>query len=585
MNLGQDPLAALNISDNKAHVDSGGNSSTSNIPYKAPTLQAHSHQPLRQDDCISDIMSDHHERPWKNQSLHEQQSDVEGGRGIMPNSMEAGLQNIGLQSSKGESSGNNMTEGHAIVNMFGSDSQYVKMGGANGGVGDINNDDDNDNSSLSPSIVSSVLTADEISDKTGFYTVCLVILLGDMSRGVMFPTLWPLVRSLGGTEVTQGYAVAAFSFGRILVSPMFGSWSIQYGYKYTLVFSCSILLFGTILYSQTVNVALPEFLILAQTVMGIGSGTLGVTRAYVAEITPRRNRTTYIAWLTAVQYTGFTVTPFVGSLFSYIFKNEENEIKAGIFYLNAYSAPAYFMTIMSCITLFILLTKFQDRGRFSVGAKNKKKPSDLDEYSSAMVCCGFLTLYDACILGCMLLNIASKGSIATFETMGISFAESHFDMYNSEAGVIVASCGSLGVFALLSMGHLSKRLSDVQMIVYGMVVMGIGIISLSFLEEDVDNATWRYMFAIFLVYGVGYPIGHTAVMGIFSKIVGRRPQGTLLGWFASAGSLARMTFPIMSGYITHYTAFDILFIILAVVLGIAIAFTTISKNVLTKLSS
>ena len=48
----------------------------------------------------------------------------------------------------------------------------------------------------------------------------------------------------------------------------------------------------------------------------MGSGTLGVTRAFVAEVTAQRNRTTYMAWITAVQYTGFTVTPFVGALFN-----------------------------------------------------------------------------------------------------------------------------------------------------------------------------------------------------------------------------------------------------------------------------
>lgn len=55
-------------------------------------------------------------------------------------------------------------------------------------------------------------------------------------------------------------------------------------------------------------------LILAQLVMGLGSGTLGVTRGYVADITPRNERTSWIGYLTAVQYAGFTVMPGVGAL-------------------------------------------------------------------------------------------------------------------------------------------------------------------------------------------------------------------------------------------------------------------------------
>ncbi|KAL3929515.1 MAG: hypothetical protein SGARI_004727, partial [Bacillariaceae sp.] len=128
---------------------------------------------------------------------------------------------------------------------------------------------DDDDQSMAMSITESVLTADGIHDMAGFYIVCLVILIGDMSRGVFFPSMWPLVSELGGTQVTLGYCVASFSFGRILVSPMFGGWSVTYGYSKTLLFSCSILLVGTLLYAQVQNVGTPQFLIFAQIVLGI----------------------------------------------------------------------------------------------------------------------------------------------------------------------------------------------------------------------------------------------------------------------------------------------------------------------------
>jgi hypothetical protein len=181
--------------------------------------------------------------------------------------------------------------------------------------------DDDDEQSLAQSIASSVLTADGIHDVIGFHIVCWVILIGDMSRGVFFPSMWPLVSELGGTQVTLGYSVAAFSFGRILVSPMFGGWSVTYGYKKTFVFSCTVLLVGTLLYAQVQNVGKAEFLVFAQAVLGVGSGTLGVTRAYIADITAQRHRTTYMAWITAVQYGGFTVTPFFGAFFNMALQN------------------------------------------------------------------------------------------------------------------------------------------------------------------------------------------------------------------------------------------------------------------------
>lgn len=188
---------------------------------------------------------------------------------------------------------------------------YVNMEGT-AWRNELDNDSEDDDNK---SIISSVMTADGIHDVTGFSIVCFVILIGDMSRGVMFPTMWPLVSELGGTTVTLGYAVAAFSFGRIIVSPIFGFWSVVYGYTKVLILSCSLLFLGTILYAQAQNVGSTSFLILSQTVLGIGSGTLGVTRAFVAEVTATRTRTRYMMWTTAVQYGGFTVTPFFGALF------------------------------------------------------------------------------------------------------------------------------------------------------------------------------------------------------------------------------------------------------------------------------
>ena len=135
-------------------------------------------------------------------------------------------------------------------------------------------------------------------------------------------------------------------------------------------------------------------------------------------------------------------------------------------------------------------------------------------------------MYDCCILGCLLLNVATKGSIASFETLGVSIAMAHFDMFASRASTIVASCGTVGVVALLSMGHLAHYCTDIQLISGGMAVMATGIFSLTFVDELEPNPSWRFTFAIFMIYAIGYPIGHTTVIGLFSKGTARRQPVT-----------------------------------------------------------
>ena len=166
-----------------------------------------------------------------------------------------------------------------------------------------------------------------------------------------------------------------------------------------------------------------------------------------------------------------------------------------------------------------MLLFFRDRVRLQVPKQNLKKSvkrMTIEDTANRITAVG-LTVYDCCILGCMLLNISTKGSISAFETLGVSIAESHFDLTSSRAGTIVASCGTVGVISLLCMGHISRFLSDIQLICGGMLIMSCGILSLAFLEQDQANPSWKYCTAIFLIYSVGYPIGHTAVIGLFSK--------------------------------------------------------------------
>jgi len=440
----------------------------------------------------------------------------------------------------------------------------------------------------SPSMpsVSSELTVDAVTDPVGFVIVCAVVLLGDMSRGVMFPTLWPLIESLGGSAIAQGYAVAAFSFGRFIMAPLFGSWSIEYGYTRTLFVSMSILCFGTILYAQAPNVGHTSFLILAQITMGVGSATLGVTRAFVADVTPHRNRTKYMSWLTAVQFSGFTVTPLVGAAISSFFANDKHVIHVGIFLVNAYTAPAYFMAILCIIILFLMSKYFRGRKRdpADTAKRMKRTPSDVRDFSVTRTCFNYLSTYEAALVACMFLNVISKGGISVFETLGVVIAGTHFNVANDNAGYFVGVCGILGVVSLLSMGKLARYLTDIQMTVFGLVVMGIGMLNLINLSELEENATWRYCMAILMVYSIGYPIGHTAVIGLFSKIVGRRPQGTLQGMFASAGSFARIFFPISSGYLVHFTGTTVLFCMLIFIIAFTIIFALYYKKTLEKLS-
>lgn len=80
-----------------------------------------------------------------------------------------------------------------------------------------------------------------------------------------------------------------------MISPYFGGLSTKHGYQRVLMAASALIAAGALAYAVAWNNAA---LIGAQILMGVGSGTLGVTRAYVADKSTPEQRTYLLAYTT-----------------------------------------------------------------------------------------------------------------------------------------------------------------------------------------------------------------------------------------------------------------------------------------------
>jgi len=149
-----------------------------------------------------------------------------------------------------------------------------------------------------------------------------------------------------------------------------------------------------------------------------------------------------------------------------------------------------------------------------------------------------------------------------------------------QTGLVVSVSGALGALILVFFDRLTTRFNDYNLIVGGMMLMCIscGILGFS------NNYYSAIFFAsVALMYTTAYPIGHTAILGMFSKIISDGPQGEMMGWFASCGSIARVVFPILAGAISNVFDDRLIFIVMSVVLVIAIMFTVWFRREMTEM--
>jgi MFS family permease len=179
------------------------------------------------------------------------------------------------------------------------------------------------------------------------------------------------------------------------------------------------------------------------------------------------------------------------------------------------------------------------------------------------------------VCGC-LLNLSTKGTIGVYETMGSTVARDVLGWHTERIGYTFTCFGILGTCSLLCFRLFYRYCDDLQLLLIGLAVMMVANTLMH--NADTSLTDGRFTLAIGLMYSLGYPVGHCALLGGFAKITKRGPQGLVLGLFASAGSVARVVFPVLAGVLAEtYNDSDI-FIFMTVLLALSFSLAYIYRR-------
>jgi ceroid-lipofuscinosis MFS transporter 7 len=137
-----------------------------------------------------------------------------------------------------------------------------------------------------------------------------------------------------------------------------------------------------------------------------------------------------------------------------------------------------------------------------------------------------------------------------YETLGAQIGVDDYHLAPLMVGLLISLFGLVGFIQLLFFDSLWSNwfcLTDFQLIKLGLLVMICAQLIIYSYGFKYPSFT-QYLLCVGLMYSFGYPVGHTAVLGAFSKIQKSGPQAALMGWFATAGSFSRIIMPIIAGY-------------------------------------
>ncbi|PXF41573.1 Major facilitator superfamily domain-containing protein 8 [Gracilariopsis chorda] len=374
-------------------------------------------------------------------------------------------------------------------------------------------------------------------DWVSLLVIYWVILVSEASRGLMLPSTWPFLASLGGSKHLLGVFVASFSMGRMATTIPLGYFSDKYSTSTVLGVASIIQIIGHFLYAVSASVPM---LFVSRIIVGFGSATMSVCRAHVTRTIPLLLRTHHFAYLSALQFIGFAVLPGLGGLLAKLphFK------PLPFIPFNSFTYPAYVLIFCNFVAImFVQMFYFNPPDALHMRAQRDPEQPDPSVQPFS------LTPDALALLVCLLVNIVFRGVVAEFETISTPFLMEQFGLTFAQASFRISLMGFFGLLVYLSFKPIAKQFSDRLLLFVGIVLVIVGCFPLSILPLTTHMSLNMYVMCLGMSLSLAYPLGQTAVLSLFSKVLAGLPAGGLLGIFSATGSMARILFAILAGTI------------------------------------
>ncbi|RME63957.1 MAG: MFS transporter [Caldilineae bacterium] len=249
----------------------------------------------------------------------------------------------------------------------------------------------------------------------------------------------------------------------------------------------------------------------ARIIDGLSGGNISTARAYISDITEKKDRARAYGIIGAAFGLGFIFGPALGGLL-------------GRF---SYAAPAWGAAALAAVALgltFVWLPETNQRTQIP-----RRNPwLELPE------------MVQRPLLGRLLLmDFAYWASLAVYQTTFALFGKIRFGWEITEVGYVLALVGFIGAFIQGgAVGPIVKRFGEKQTLTAGMILIALGLGYASFEY----NAT-RFVLAL-IPAAIGGALANPTIIAMISHAAGREEQGRVQGVSGALESLGRTVGPV-----------------------------------------
>lgn len=348
-------------------------------------------------------------------------------------------------------------------------------------------------------------------------TIFLIVFIDLLGFGIILPLLPYIAEKYQATPLQIGILSATYSLFQLVSAPILGRLSDRYGRKKLLIISQLGSSVGYLILGLAGNLPL---LFLSRIIDGITGGNISIAQAYIADVTTKENRARGMGLIGAAFGLGFIFGPAIGGALSKI----------------SYSAPAYFATVVSLITVFATMFFLKETINENKASQSPRTKFTWSEFKRV------LTLYPIGLLITVffLLNTA-------FSIMQGNFALWTQKTYNfdpSQNGWLFTYVGIVAVLIQMQiLPRVIKRFHENKILLASLLFMFLGLVLIPLSKQP----SFLYVALFFIPLGNG--LANPTIQALASENVPKEEYGETLGILQSAGSMGRIFGPIIGGEI------------------------------------
>lgn len=350
--------------------------------------------------------------------------------------------------------------------------------------------------------------------KKQFLIIFLTVFVHLIGFGIVIPVLPLYAQQFGASATTVGWLLAVYSIFQCVCAPLLGRISDRVGRKPILIL-CMI---GTAVAFYVMGAATTLWvLFLGRILDGATGGNIATAQAYIADITPPKDRAKGMGLIGAAFGLGFIFGPAIGGVLGQI----------------SPATPLYFASGLALVNATALIFVLPE----SLPPEDRQAPHETTSLKAAIQATGWRL--QLALMGTYFLEtIAFSALTATYPL----FTQAKFNYGVAENGYAFAGFGILGaVIQGGLLGRLVKQFGERRLVNFGLTVSAGAFVLLPAVVLE-----W-HLWAVTAGFAVGHGLIVAPINGLASKFAPQNVQGRVLGIMQSTASTGRIAGPIIGG--------------------------------------